>query len=160
MNWYAIYTKPRAEDSTSQLLSNAGIETLNPKMRVKKYVRKKYVAVIEPLFPCYVFALFDNKTHGHMVTYTRGVKYVVGKETPLVVVQEIIDAIKERLEGNLVVPAPVRLEKGDRVLVKEGPFKDFYGIFERDLSGRERVMILLDALHCRLEIESQALKKA
>lgn len=160
MNWYAIYTKPKAEDSTSQLLSNAGIETLSPKIRVKKFVRKKYVSMIEPLFPCYIFALFDCKTHGHMVTYTRGVKYVVGKEKPLVVVREIIDAIKERLEGNVVLPVPVRLKRGDRVIVREGPFKDFYGVFERDLSGRERVMILLEALHCRLEIESEALKKA
>jgi transcriptional antiterminator RfaH len=160
MNWYVIYTKPKAEDSTSLLLSSAGIETLNPKIRVKKYVRKKYVTAVEPLFPCYIFALFDSQKHGHMVTYTRGVKYIVGKETPLVVVREIIDAIKERLEGDLVVPVPVSLERGDRVLIKEGPFKDFYGIFERNIPGRKRVMILLEALHCKVDIESFSVDKA
>ena len=82
------------------------------------------------------------------------------QETPLVVVHEIIDAIKERLEGNLVVPVPVSLERGDRVLIKEGPFKDFYGIFERNIPGRERVMILLEALNYKLDIESFSVDKA
>jgi transcriptional antiterminator RfaH len=159
MNWYAIYTKPKAEDSTALLLSSAGIETFNPKIRVKKYIRKKYVSVIEHLFPCYIFAFLDSGKHIHMITYTRGVKYIVGKESPLVVFPEIIEAIRERMDGEFVRPSPLRLKKGDRVLVKEGPFKDFYGIFERNISGKERVMILLETLHCKLDIESLSLDK-
>jgi transcriptional antiterminator RfaH len=94
-----------------------------------------------------------------MITYTRGVKYIVGKESPLVVFPEIIEAIRERMDGEFVRPSPVRLKKGDRVMVKEGPFKDFYGVFERNISGKERVMILLETLHCKLDIESLSLDK-
>jgi hypothetical protein len=46
------------------------------------------------------------------------------------------------------------------VVIKEGPFKDFYGIFERNVSGQERAMILLEALHSKIDIESSSLKKA
>ncbi len=159
-NWYAVYTKPRAEDSTALLLSNAGIETLNPKIKVKKYVRKRYSAAIEPLFPCYIFAFFDSEAQHRMVKYTRGVRYIVGKDRPLPVVPEIISAIKERLEGDIVKAVPARFEKGERVLVKEGPFKDFYGIFERNIPGRERVMILLETIHCKLDIEQLSVEKA
>jgi transcription antitermination factor NusG len=95
-----------------------------------------------------------------MIKYTRGVKFIVGKQNPLVVPQEIIDTIQERMEGDIVIPAPERLESGDRVLIKEGPFASFYGIFERVVPGRERAMILLEALHCKLEIESVSLRKA
>jgi transcriptional antiterminator RfaH len=159
MNWYAIYTKPKAEDSTSQFLNNAGIETLNPKVKTRKFVRKKYAEVIEQLFPCYVLALVDIDRHGHMIKYTRGVKYIVGKEHPLIVHEAIIQAIKERMEGGIVKQLTETFSKGERVLIKEGPFKDFYGIFERNISGKERAMILLEALHSKLEIETLSIKK-
>lgn len=159
INWYAVYTKPGAEEATTRLLSNAGIETFNPKIRIRKYVRKKYTEVIEELFPCYIFASFDPHTHGHMIRYTRGVRYVIGKEHPLVVPHDMIDAIRDRMEDGIVKPEMEKFERGDRVLIREGPFKDFYGIFERNLSGRERVVILLEALFCRVEIESFSIKK-
>lgn len=160
MNWYVVYTKPKAEDATALLLNNAGLETLNPKIRVRKYFRSKYVSVLEPLFPCYIFSCFNIERHTHMIKYTRGVKYIVGKEKPLPVFPEMIDAIKDRMEGDIVKPFPATFEKGERVLIKEGPFKDFYGIFERHIPGKERVMILLDALHCKIDIESLSVNKA
>jgi len=160
MNWFVIFTKPKAEDSTAQLLNNAGIETINPKIKIKKYVRKKYTEVVEQLFPCYIFAFFDRDEHSHMIRFTRGVRYIVGKDKPLLVHPAIIEAIRERMEGDIINPEPEKFEKGERVLINEGPFKDFYGVFERDVSGRERAMILLEALHTKLEIESRSLRKA
>lgn len=160
MNWYVIYTKPKCEDSTARLLNNAGIETLCPRIRVRKRIRGKYTEVTEQLFPSYVFAFYDKDKQSHMIKYTRGVKYVVGKESPLMVHQEIIDAIKERMQGDIVVPLPEDIRRGDRILIKEGPFKDFYGIFERDIPGKERSMILLEALHCALDIEKRSIRKA
>ena len=160
MNWYAIYTKPKCEDSTARLLSNAGIETLCPKIRVRKRIRGRYTEVTEQLFPSYLFAFFDKDKQAHMIKYTRGVKYVVGKESPLIVHPEIIDAIKERMQGDIVAPVPEDIGRGERVLIKEGPFKDFYGIFERDIPGKERSMILLEALHCAMDIEKRSIRKA
>jgi transcriptional antiterminator RfaH len=160
MNWYVIYTKAKCEDSTALQLSNAGIEVLNPKIKIKKYIRGKYTPVIEALFPSYLFAYFDPETHGHMIRYTRGVKFIVGKQTPMVVPQEIVSAIQARMEGDIVTPFPENFKSGDRVLIKEGPFANFYGIFERAGSGKERAMILLDALHCKVEIESISIQKA
>ena len=127
MNWYAVYTKSKTEDHTSHLLNKAGIETLSPKIKFKKYTRGKYADVIEQFFPCYLFAYFDNEKYGHMIKYTRGVKYIVGKENPLIVHPEIINAIRERMEGNIVKQVTENFKKGDRILIKEGPFKDFYG---------------------------------
>ena len=160
MNWYAIYIKPKCEESTALQFRNAGIEVLNPKIRIKKYVRGKYVTAIEPLFPGYLFACFDSGKQGHMIKYTRGVKFIVGKQNPLVVPQKIIDTLQERMEGDIVTLVPEKLESGDRVIIKEGPFANFYGIFERNVPGRERAMILLEALHCKLEIENISIRKA
>jgi transcriptional antiterminator RfaH len=159
MNWYAIYTKPKCEDSTAHLLKNAGIETLSPKIQIIKYVRRKYTEVTEQLFPSYIFAFFDTEKHTHMIKYTRGVRYIVGKQTPLIVHHEIIDAIKERIKDNIVTLVPENFKKGDRIIIQEGPFKDFYGIFERNISGKKRVMILLEALFCSVDIENRSIRK-
>lgn len=160
MNWYAIYTKPRSEDSTAQLLINAGVKTLTPKILIMKYFRGKYIKVTEQLFPSYLFAFFDPDTDIRLVRYTRGVKYIVGKNTPLEVPPEIISTITERMEGDIVKPFTEDFTKGDRILIREGPFKNFYGIFEKNIPGRERALILLEALHCKLNIESAGIKKA
>jgi len=161
LNWYAIYTKPKCEDSSALHLRNAGIEVLTPKIRVKKYLRGKYVHVIEPLFKNYIFASFDHERHTQVIRFTRGVKYIVGKEKPIVVPVEIIGAISEHMgEDSIITPVPDPLSKGDRVLVKEGPFANFYGIFEREIPGRDRIVILLEALGSRLEIEDVSVRKA
>ncbi len=159
MNWYAIYTKVKAERAVAELLSNAGIETLNPKIRVRKYARRKYVEAIEQLFPCYIFAFFNAEEKGHMIRYTRGVKYVVGREHPLTVPPQIIKAIRERMQGDIVEPLSEKFDSGERVFIKEGPFKDFYGIFERHIPGRKRATILLETLYFRLEVENRSLGK-
>jgi transcription elongation factor/antiterminator RfaH len=158
--WHAIYTKHGKEDSVTFRLQGIGIEVLNPKLKSKKYKRNKLVEVIEPLFPSYLFASFEKEKYSHLITYTRGVRYIVGKGNPIVVHDEIINTIKEGMEdGNIVVIRPRRFEKGDRILIKDGPFKDFYGIFEKETRGPERVMILLDMIHYRLELDSCLLTK-
>jgi transcriptional antiterminator RfaH len=160
MNWYAIYTKPKSEDSTTRLLNKAGIETLSPRIRVLKRVRGKYVDVVEHLFPSYIFACFDHYTHSHMVKYTRGVKYIVGGEEPLAVPSEIIEVIQERMKDGIITPLPEDIKEGDRVMISEGPFKDFYGIFQRSMPGKARAMILLETLTCSLQIDQRSIRKA
>ena len=160
MNWYAVYTKSRAEEAVVNLLNQAGIETLNPKLLIRKFWRGRYSERVEQLFPCYIFAFFDAESQTHLVSYTRGVRYVVGKERPKAVSPDIIAAIMGRMKDGLVSPIVEEFGKGERVLIKEGPLKDFYGVFERKVSGKKRAMILLETLHCRIEVESRALKKA
>lgn len=159
MNWYAIYTKPQAEESVSLMLRNAGLEVLNPRIRIKKYKRGRYEYVIEPLFKNYIFAFIDADTHHHMIRYTRGVKYIVGKDHPVAVPAEIIDAMRQHMEGDIITPKMEDLLKGDRVVVREGPFADFYGIFQHPVPGRYRVVILLEALNSRLEVEDISVRK-
>src|ERR1700690_953459 len=153
MTWFAIYTKPGSEDLVAQQLHNAEIETLTPKVMVIKYRRKKYTQVIEHLFPCYIFASFEYLTHGHMIKYTRGVKFIVGKEKPLAVNPEIIEALRMRMKGEMIAPEEEIIRRGERVIIKEGPFKDFQGVFERGIQGKERVMLLIEAIHGRIEID-------
>jgi len=158
MNWYAIYTKPKQEDHVASRLQKYGIEVLNPKSRFKKYRGGRLSEVVEPFFPCYVFAKFECNTCSRLVKYTKGVKYVVGKNNPIAVPDALTTTIKENMqEDNVVFVKPGTFEKGARVKIKDGAFKDFCGIFERTTKGFERVLILLDAMCYRLEISACSL---
>jgi transcriptional antiterminator RfaH len=152
--WYAIYTKPKKEDSVAFQLQNIGIEVLNPKLKLKKYKNNRFLDVIETLFPCYLFAHFEKDKYSHLITYTRGVRYIVGKNSPVLVHDEVIDSIKEGMEeDNIIVIKPQQFKEGDKVSIKEGPLKEFCGIFEREIRGPERVMILLSTLNYRIELD-------
>jgi transcriptional antiterminator RfaH len=160
MNWYAIYTKPRREEIVARRLSLAGLEIINPMMKFQKYRSNRYDDVIEPLFPCYLFGRFDKERYSHLITYTRGVRYIVGKNFPVVVPVDIVESIIAKMDSTGIIRiAPERFGKGDRVIVRDGPFKDFYAIFEREIRGPQRVLILLDAMNCGLEINSASLAK-
>lgn len=159
--WYAVYTKPKKEDSVAFFLQNIGLEVLAPKIKFRKFKRNKLTDVIEPLFPCYLFANFDKDKYAHLITYTRGVRYIVGKKNPVAVQDEVINVIKDGIEdNNIIVIKPSTFKNGDRVLIKDGPFKDFYGIFEKEIKGHERVMILLETIQCRVELDSYFLAVA
>lgn len=159
MNWYALYTKPRKEDAVAVRLQDAQIEVLTPKLKSKRYKGNKLIETVETLFPCYLLAKFDKDKCSHLISYTRGVRYIVGKSNPIVVNEEIVNAIKERMkEGNIVINTQY-FERGDRVLIRDGPFKDFYGIFEREIRGAERVLIFLNTINYRVELDSWLLKK-
>jgi transcriptional antiterminator RfaH len=159
--WYAIYTKPGKEDSIAIRLQGIGIDVLNPKLKSRKFRQSRLAEVIEPLFPCYLFADFEKDKYTHMITYTRGVRYLVGKQNPIVVHEEVINTIRKNISyDNIVIIKPQQFEKGDAVIIKDGPFKHFSGIFESEIRGPDRVMILLDTLSCRLELDSYYLAKA
>jgi transcriptional antiterminator RfaH len=154
MNWYAIYTKPKVEDIVSHKLMQTGIETYNPKLSIKKYIRNQYRIVIEPLFPCYLFARFSPQTHLWMIKYTRGVRKVVGDKEglPWPVGDEIIDFIRSNEKGGYVRISFDEVTEGDTVEIAEGPLKGITGIFKHCLSGKERVVVLLNAIEYQAKV--------
>ena len=164
MNWYAIYTKPKREEMVAGSLTQAGIEVYNPKMKARKYMRGGYRDVVEPLFPCYVFARFNPEASLWMIRYTRGVKKVVSStDTPWPVAVELIDLIRSREDDNGIITLKYDAYRvGDAVKVANGPFAGLTGIFERPMKGNERVMLLLNAVtyQARVVVERASLMKA
>jgi len=162
MNWYAIYTKPKAEDTVSEKLGQAGIEIFNPKLRVTKYIRNQYREVVEPLFPCYLFARFESDKYLWMISYTRGVKKVVGsKNSPWPVAEGIIDFIRSYEKDGFVIRRGEEIREGETVRISEGPLSGLTGIFKKVIKGTERVILLLNAIEyqARVIIERASLVK-
>ncbi|HZU30369.1 MAG TPA: transcription termination/antitermination NusG family protein [Candidatus Angelobacter sp.] len=141
--WYALATKPHQEDRAAENLTAWGIPTLAPKFHDRQIGRKK------PLFPGYIFACFNMETMIQKIRFTRGIAYVVsfgGK--PAEIGEEIILAISRRIgdDGSVLLGQTFKL--GDPIIITSGPLRDLHGIFEKELSGSERVQILLATMAC------------
>jgi transcriptional antiterminator RfaH len=161
MAWYVIYTKPGKENSVVEQLQMAGLNVLKPEIMLRKYKNGIIITKIEPLFPNYVFAEFDLMRCYRLVKYTRGVKYILFRDMPVELPGIVVTEIKSRMDENGVVKiAPVRLSPDERVVINHGPFKDFYGIFVKELNRKERILILLEILNARIEIDSCMVERA
>jgi transcriptional antiterminator RfaH len=159
--WYLVKTKALNENRVFTRLAGAGYEVLFPRFR-KKSRRHRGVFDVRPLFPTYLFVRFpmdQTKT----IKYTHGVARVIsfGLE-PQEVGEEIVSAIRERMDEEGVVTLEqktVKLAPGQRVKIGEGPFAGLDAIFLEELPDRERVVLLLDAVSSyRLTIEKQSLE--
>ncbi len=161
--WFVINTKPKNEDRAAFNLLSGGIESLAPKLKLKKYKSDRFIYVIEPMFPGYIFAKFDPIEEFRIVKYTRGVKTIVHFGERIVPIhEELIEFIKSKLENGIVTIQKKPLAKGNKIVIKDGPFKGLTGIFEREIDGKERATILLDAVQfaARMEIDIDLIEKA
>jgi transcription antitermination factor NusG len=113
------------------------------------------IEVIEEFFPCYLFARFDGARYYHMIKYTRGVRRIVGDSQgyPRIVDDALIETIKSRSKDGYVSIEENQLHRGDKVMIKGGPFDGFMGLFVQDLKPRERVLVLLNTLNYEARID-------
>ncbi|MFQ5455315.1 MAG: transcription termination/antitermination protein NusG [Nitrospirota bacterium] len=152
MYWYCINIHPRKEDYVEINLSRLGVESFNPKLKERKFIRRVLKEAITPLFPCYIFARFDIETHLRGVKYTKGVRKIVSAgSSPIPVEDNIIGAIRDRLDGDGYLSINRTFNSGDHLRIKDGPFSGFKGVFERDI-GRDRVIILLNMLYNQVHL--------
>ena len=163
MEWYLVRTKPSKERWVSDQLSAILPEVFLPMLEARIPRWGKLAWSVVPLFPCYVFAKFDLQTRYFDVKYMLGVQSIVSAGCdPLVVPMPVVEEIKRRGVNGVVKIEPRKFDNGERVRVAEGPFRGFEAIFERYLSGAERVAILLSTVEAsglRVVLPSSALVK-
>lgn len=145
--WFIISTKPKQEFLAEQSLRSLGAKTYLPlyQKRVKKNKEKK--SVISPLFSGYLFAQFSVMELYHKVRYTRGVKSVLGNSEGLwTITNKKIEDIRHREDNQGIVTLSrreERFESGDRIMIDEGDFDGWEGIFYEELPDNERAIIML-----------------
>ena len=155
--WFVLNTKPKKEFHVERLFGEGGINFYCP-----KYVHENRV---KAFFSGYGFIYFDYPAQYQLVKYTRGVKRVVGNQQgPIPIPEGTIQAIKKR-----EIDGYIELEKygedpviGDEIEIAEGPMKGLRGIFSKEMTDKERVVILLNyvSYQGQLIIEKDKLKKA
>jgi len=152
--WFAVNTKPKNEERAASNLAEGGIDVLAPRLKLRKFKNGRFVEVVEQMFPNYIFVKFHPVDEFRLVKYTRGVKTIVHFGNKIIPIHEdLIDFIRSQLVDGIAVIRQKGFQKGEKIIVKEGPFKGLTGIFEKEMEGKERVMILLDSVQFAATIE-------
>ena len=145
--WYVIHTKPGDEGRVRINLHNQEIETFSPLLETYQYCNGRMIPKIKPLFPNYLFARLDLGLDYYRVKWTRGVNKILGSgNEPIPISEKVIQTIKERSGKDNLVKLEDELKDGDIVQVNSGPFKSLRGVFQRMMSSKGRVRILLSLI--------------
>lgn len=148
VNWYALRSKPRKEDVLYRQVLNRGFEAYYPRMKVQPVNPRS--RKVRPYFPGYMFVRADIETVGlstfQWMPHAAGL--VVFGDEPAPVPENLIAAIRQRVDEINAAGGELfdGLRQGDKVLISEGPFAGYEGIFDTRLPGSERVRILLQLL--------------
>jgi len=146
-DWYLVRTKPGKERWVRDQLSARLSEVFLPMLKARMPRWGRLTMSIAPLFPCYLFARLDLPSDYFDVKYLAGVNGLVcAGVDPVVVPETIVTEIRARGVDDVVEILEDPFNSGQPVRVVDGPFRGFEAIFERYLSGTERVAILLSTI--------------
>ena len=157
--WIAVYTKSRHEQIVVNELSKKGIESFCPMFKERRQWsdRKKWVHF--PLFRSYVFARIHLKEN-IFVLQTIGVNKIVKFQNKISIIpDQVINDIKNIVDGGYKIQQVDYFIKGDEVSVVSGPLKGINGIIQ-DLKGDSRLIMKVEAIRqaFSVEISSEQLK--
>ena len=163
-HWFAICTHPKQEDRAYYNLLTSEVECFYP--RIQECRRNEFTGAItliaRPLFPRYIFGHFNVRDSLRTVRYTRGVHSVVSFNlTPAPIDDEAIELMRARVGDDGFLHIGEALKPGDKVRIKDGPWRAVVGVIERSTQPDERVQLLLTAINYqgKLLIEKELVEK-
>lgn len=149
--WYVARSKPRNEELLWKQFCLRNFESYYPCIKV--HTVNPRARKVQSYFPGYLFVHIDLELIGRSTLdwMPGGAGLVSFGDEPAFVPDSLIHTIKQRLE-NLEVASEKKagpFHKGDNIEVHSGVFKGYEGIFDIQLSGTDRVRILLSLLDSR-----------
>ena len=162
--WYLVYSKPQQERLALENLNRQGYVSYLPQMRARRRRQGRYVKVVEPMFPRYLFIrLSDETDNWGPIRSTIGVANLVrfGMQ-PARVPDALIELLKSREDDEGIQRIePKELRPGDRVRIVEGVMAGYEAIFEAKTS-KERVSVLLKIANttARVQVSSHDIEPA
>ena len=164
ISWYAIRSKPNKEAFLSGQLRAYGLEVFYPVLNVKPVNPRS--RKIRPYFPGYLFVRVDLDTISVSdLRWTPGASDLVSFDgEPASVPDLLIDTLKKQvdLHNKTLRDKTKGFTSGDLVLIQDGPFVGHEAVFDVNISGEDRVRVLLQMLQGRqmpVEIDSKQIRR-
>ena len=148
--WYLIKAKPQMEEIAELNLTNQGMEYFLTRFTCGK--RKGKV-----IFPGYIF-IKPKITHTFQsIRSTRGISDFVrfemafanASDETIDKLKEVVDVMNDRMNQTSLH------QKGEKVFIKSGPFKDFNGIFEK-YDADQSAIVLINFLRHQQRVKIKA----
>jgi transcription antitermination factor NusG len=154
--WYAVWTRSRAEQVVREQLEKKQIDAFLPTMTRWSRWKDRKKKVDWPLFPGYCFARFDS-ADVLPILKCAGVVNIVsfdGKPAPIPEVE--LESIRLLVGSDLQFdPCPL-IHEGMSVEVMHGPLKGVVGRLMRKDANRARLVLSVDLIGQAVSVEVDA----
>jgi len=148
--WYLVKTKPRMEEITESNLINQDIEYFLPRFTSGKRANKV-------IFPGYIFIKPRMGNTYQSIRSTRGVSDFVrfemafanASDETIDDLKKVVDVMNDRIDQTNLY------QKGEEVLIKSGPFKNFNAIVEK-YEADQSVIVLINFLRYQQRVKIQS----
>ena len=161
--WYAIHTRSRFEQKVYDGICGKSIEGFLPRVQVMSRRKDRRKKILVPLLPGYIFVHSNLDPDEYLdILKTIGVVRIVGfKGKPVPVKDEEISSLMILDNTDRTVQNRAYMNRGDRIMIMEGPFKGLIGFYLRHKGRSDKVVVSVELLHRSLaiEIEDWALEK-
>lgn len=156
-SWFLVQFKPNSHNIAERNLARQGFRTFLPMQEETRRARGKFITLMRPLFPGYLFVALDMLDGGwRAVNSTYGITRIVslGDEptpVPLNLVSQLL--LRCDLEGKLLPPKLLR--PGDAVTLTKGPFTNFVATIE-SIAPDKRIWVLMDLIGAQTRVAVSA----
>ncbi|MEX2568611.1 MAG: UpxY family transcription antiterminator [Cyclobacteriaceae bacterium] len=128
LNWYVMYTAPRAEKKVTKRLQEKGTEVYLPIIEEVRQWSDRKKKVQRPLFNGYLFVKTSKGRLWESLQVSGAVKFVNFSGEHALVQQSEIDTIKRIIETGVAVEVETaNIERGEAVKILGGPLQGFEG---------------------------------
>ena len=157
-SWWVLHTRPRSEKALARMLRAKQTAYFLPQGKTKRYVQRRCVTTIKPLFPGYLFLYGSSKSY-EIALQTRKVvsRLEVSDQRRL---QEELAKLHFLITREVPLEAESGFAKGTQVEITEGSLKGLVGkVTRRD--GVSRVILEIQMLNqgVSVQVEDWMLRK-
>jgi transcription antitermination factor NusG len=161
--WYALHTRSRFEQKVYNGLRGKTLEAFLPKVQVMSRRKDRRKKILVPILPGYVFvqAELEPYLYWEIIKTVGVVRMVAFKGKPVPASDQEIDSLKILNGTDRTVENRSFMQKGDRVMIMEGPLKGLVGFYLKHKDRSEKVVVSIELLQrsMAVEIEGWALEK-
>jgi transcriptional antiterminator RfaH len=148
--WYVVETKRHKERAAQARLDERDLETYLPRLLL--WPRPAVGSDVAPMFPGYLFVRLSVLDF-HAVGLTAGVRgFVTLGGLPAALDPSVVDYLRGR-EGPDGIIRTNPMPAGREVVIRDGPLRGIVAVVERRLTGRQRVLVLIDILQRQTRVE-------
>jgi transcriptional antiterminator RfaH len=141
--WSVLYTKPRHEKSVARQLLAKSVPFYLPLQRKTAYFRGRSITSLLPVFPSYIFmcSCDDDRDAAWKTNRVISILDVFNGER----LRRDLQQVRRLIESDVPITVESRIQPGDRVRVRLGPFAGMEGtVLVR--RGETRLLVAVDFL--------------
>jgi len=163
IRWYALHTRSRFEQKVYTGLRGKSLEAFLPRAQVMSRRKDRRKKILVPLLPGYVFvqSSLDPYAYWEIIKTVGVVRMVAFKGMPVPASDQEIESLMILNGTDRTVENRSFMQKGDKVMIMEGPLKGLVGFYLKHKNKTEKVVVSVELLKrsMAVEIDGWALEK-